>query len=400
MTYQNMLMQVIHTPATLFCLIAVVLCLLTGIVLLAFSPHVVDNKANRFLGAAFICFSISLTVIYLVLTRLILYTPHFYRLGNVCWLLYIPLSYLYVRTAVKRQPPAWSDLIHLLPALIYLVDLSPFIFSSTANKLSIIKADLYNLNLVTSFRQGWLLPPDFHVPARTWLSILYWVLQLNLLKGIEKNIKRQNPLWFRWQLIYNFLQLLIFGPAIVSIIAGHSVVWSTSIPPAAGILLSAITLYLYPQILYGVQNKTAPPPTPSPPPPTPSPPIRQKPTLDEEIVKQLTQSLIKLMKEHKPFLNSNYSLKELAIDLNIPTHQASAFINQAIGKNFNDYLNYQRIEYCLRFIKEGKAANLNIHGISQACGFNNRNTFTNAFKKFTGKLPSEYIAGSESRYLQ
>jgi AraC-like DNA-binding protein len=396
-------MQVIYTPAAIFCLIAVVLCLLTGSLLLTFSSHVADNKANRFLGAAFICFSITLTVIYLIYTRLILYLPHFYRLGNVCWLLYIPLSYLYVRTAIKRQAPGWNDLIHLLPALIYLVDLSPFIFSSTANKLSIVKADLDNLNLVTSYRQGWLLPANFHVPARTLLSILYWILQLNILKRIEKSIKRQNPLWFRWQLIYTFLQVLIFGPALFSIITGHYIVWSTSIPPAAGALLSAITLYLYPQILYGVQNKTSPPPAPpppSPPPPAPSPPIRQKPTLDEEIVKQLTQSLIKLMKENKPFLNSNYSLKELAIDLNIPTHQASAFINQAIGKNFNDYLNYQRIEYCLQFIKEGKAGNLNMNGISQQCGFNNRNTFTNAFKKFTGKLPSEYIAGSETSYLQ
>jgi len=105
------------------------------------------------------------------------------------------------------------------------------------------------------------------------------------------------------------------------------------------------------------------------------------------------------MKENRPFLNSNYSLKELAIDLNIPTHQASAFINQATGKNFNDYLNHKRIEYCLDFIKEGKAENLNMNGISQQCGFNNRNTFANAFKKFTGKLPSEYLTGSESNSL-
>lgn len=387
-------MQVIYTPAAIFCLIAVVLSLLTGIVLLTFSPHTSDNKVNYYLGAAFLCFGVTFTVIYLIYTRLILFFPHLYRLGNLFWLLYIALSYLYVRTSVKRHPLRWTDLIHLLPALLYLVDYGPFIFSAATYKVQQIKADLDNLDFANSFRQSWLFPANFHVPARTLLSVFYWILQIKILRSIDKTVKQQNTIWFRWQYIYNLLQILLFGPTIIFIVTGQSSVWSTTIPPAMGILMSAITLYLYPQILYGV------PPAPSPPtpPPAPSPPtsIRQKLVLDESFIRHLSQSLEKLMKENRPFLNSNYSLKELAIDLNIPMHQASAFINQATGKNFNDYLNHQRIEYCLDFIKTGKAENLNMHGISQQCGFNNRNTFAHAFKKFTGKLPSEYLTGSES----
>ncbi|AXY74404.1 hypothetical protein D3H65_10635 [Paraflavitalea soli] len=61
-------MQVIYTPAAIFCLIAVVLSLLTGSVLLIFSSHVTNNKANRLLGAAFLSFDITLTLQLLLFT--------------------------------------------------------------------------------------------------------------------------------------------------------------------------------------------------------------------------------------------------------------------------------------------------------------------------------------------
>jgi AraC-like DNA-binding protein len=388
-------MQVMYTPAAIFCLIAVVLCLLTGSILLTFSPHTTNRLANRLLGAAFLSFSITLFILFLIFTRLLLLLPHFYRVGNISWLLYIPLSYLYVRTAIKRLPLSPFDLLHLLPALIYLVDYSPFILSSAATKLPFIKADLDNLELVNSFRQGWLFPPYFHAPARTLLAAFYWILQVNLLRRIDKTTRQQNPIWFRWQLLYNLLQILLFGPTFISMIIGHFSVWASTIPPAAGALLSAITLYLYPQILYGLKEENEQSPGSSPTPSlAPSTPIRHRAQLDEAFVEQLNQSLEKLMIDHQPFLNSNYSLKELAIDLNIPLHQASAFINQTTGKHFNEYLNYQRIAWCLEFIKAGKAEHLNMNGIAQQCGFNNRNTFAIAFKKVTGKLPSEYITGS------
>lgn len=385
-----MLMQVIYTPAAIFCLIAVVLSMLTGTVLLTFSPHT-DIKANRLLGAAFIVFGITLTVIYLIYTRLILYVPHLYKMGNVCWLLYIPLSYLYVRVATRGPSMSWSDLVHVLPALYFLVDYSPFIFSSAAAKLPIIQADLDNLEVSGALRKGWLLPAHVHLPIRTTLSVFYWILQVRLLRNAAPQLMKENAVWFRWQYIYTGLQVLLFLPTIVSLVAGYPLLWSSTIPPAAGILVTAVTLYLYPQILYGITGRTDKPA---------SLPVKPKPHWDEVYIRQTTLALDHLMTHKKPFLNSNYSLKKLAEDLHLAPHQASAFINQTTGKNFNDYLNYQRIQYCIGFIREGKADHLNMHGISQQCGFNNRNTFAIAFKKVTGQLPSEYITGHEGRPLQ
>jgi AraC-like DNA-binding protein len=97
------------------------------------------------------------------------------------------------------------------------------------------------------------------------------------------------------------------------------------------------------------------------------------------------------MSESKAFLRSRYAIRNLADDVNIPSYQLSAFLNREIGLNFNDFLNYYRVKYCKELIKQGLISDLNLKGIALQCGFNNRNTFSTAFKKFTGISPSYYL---------
>ena len=100
--------------------------------------------------------------------------------------------------------------------------------------------------------------------------------------------------------------------------------------------------------------------------------------------------LEELMKQKKPFLKPGYNIKDLANDMQMPSYQVSYFLNRALQVNFNDYLNYYRIKYCEDLIKGNTEAKLSLQGLALKCGFHNRNTFTTAFKKVTGKTPSEY----------
>lgn len=387
-----MLMQVVYTSAAIFCLLSMVLCLMIGSVLIVFSPRP-SNKANLILGAYFVFFSCTLGVIYLIFTRLILSVPHLYRTGHFTWLLCIPLAYIYVRTIVRKQPIAWKDVVHLIPVLLFLLDYAPFLFSGTAYKLDQIKADLANLDFSNSFRQGWLFPPNFHLVARISLIVFYWVLQVKLLVQMDKDIKRQNRLLYYWLLIFTALQIAPIIVGIVSIQLDQSYVWATCVPPAICALVSAVILLFYHQIMYGEPDEKPDLPVQQT---QPIQPTRQRAALDNAFVSKTHAQLEKLMLERKPFLNSNYSLGDLAIDLQISHHQASALINQVTGKNFNDYLNEQRIRYCLDLFKSGEGKKLNMLGIAQQCGFNNRNTFSIAFKKVTGLLPSEYLKKLEN----
>ena len=100
--------------------------------------------------------------------------------------------------------------------------------------------------------------------------------------------------------------------------------------------------------------------------------------------------LEELMSQKKPFLKQRYSIKEMATDIQVPSYQLSAFLNNVLRTNFSDYLNKFRIEYCETLMKDKAHRVNNFKELASECGFNNRNTFTTAFKKFTGKTPSDY----------
>ena len=95
--------------------------------------------------------------------------------------------------------------------------------------------------------------------------------------------------------------------------------------------------------------------------------------------------------ENKPYLQHSYSLRMLSSEIHIPLHHLSAFINKYHKMNFNDFINEYRILFCIDklFKKEWKFKKL--EAIAEDAGFNNRNTFTTAFKKATGLNPSEFL---------
>lgn len=109
---------------------------------------------------------------------------------------------------------------------------------------------------------------------------------------------------------------------------------------------------------------------------------------DPELIKR---RLDDLMKNKKPFLQTKYHIKELANELQIPVHQLSTFLNQELGIHFSDHINKYRIDHCLELIKVNLSDRPNLQKLSKVCGFNNRSSFTTAFKKFTGQKPFDYI---------
>jgi YesN/AraC family two-component response regulator len=109
-------------------------------------------------------------------------------------------------------------------------------------------------------------------------------------------------------------------------------------------------------------------------------------------IKDILSRINQLMEIQKPFLRPNYSLGDLANDLNMPSYQLSAFINHIMRQRFNDLINHYRINYCLNKLKQNAAEDIKVYKLSTDCGYNNRNTFISAFKKHTHLTPYEYIS--------
>lgn len=96
---------------------------------------------------------------------------------------------------------------------------------------------------------------------------------------------------------------------------------------------------------------------------------------------RIRKQLEELMTRSKPYLNNELRLQDLADELEVPSHQLSQVINDQLDLTFFDYINKHRVEEAKRLIAEMPEATL--LEIAFKAGFNNKTSFSNAFKKFT-----------------
>lgn len=113
--------------------------------------------------------------------------------------------------------------------------------------------------------------------------------------------------------------------------------------------------------------------------------------LTKKQVSQMKYEVDLLLQRSQPYLKHGYSIKEMSNSLSYPIYLLSALINSEYGMHFNELINQYRIAHAEKLIRESGASLPGIKDIADRCGFNNRNSFTSAFKKFTGKTPSEYF---------
>jgi AraC-like DNA-binding protein len=60
------------------------------------------------------------------------------------------------------------------------------------------------------------------------------------------------------------------------------------------------------------------------------------------------------------------------------------------SKNFFELLAYYRVEKARQIISRDKDNKLTVEEVSEMVGYNSKAAFNNAFKKMTGKTPSEF----------
>jgi YesN/AraC family two-component response regulator len=113
--------------------------------------------------------------------------------------------------------------------------------------------------------------------------------------------------------------------------------------------------------------------------------------LSQQRIQEIAERLNQHMTSTKNFLRYRLTVQLLADDIQVQAYQLSAYLNQEKHLRFTDYLNQLRIEYCTGLIRGGMVKDFNMKGLALICGFQNRNTLTLAFKKFTGITPSCYI---------
>ncbi len=111
---------------------------------------------------------------------------------------------------------------------------------------------------------------------------------------------------------------------------------------------------------------------------------------EREEWKSLRTKLIQYLEDEKPYFDPNLTLNALAGQLKISGRQLSTIINMELGKSFFDLINSYRIEEARKMINEPEDPKTTISEVMYKVGFNSKSSFNTAFKKYTGKTPSEF----------
>ena len=118
-------------------------------------------------------------------------------------------------------------------------------------------------------------------------------------------------------------------------------------------------------------------------------------TLTDRELESFHRALLAFMDSDQPFLDPDLSLPRLAEKSRIPQKTLSRVINERVGVNFNDFVNEYRIRESCRLLSS-RPSGTPVLDILYESGFNSKSTFNDAFKKKTGKTPSEFRAGAAS----
>lgn len=115
-----------------------------------------------------------------------------------------------------------------------------------------------------------------------------------------------------------------------------------------------------------------------------------KPPLDAAAAGALQERLREYMQKEKPFLDPELSLVSLAARLGVGRNQLSFVINNLEGKRFFDYINTFRVQAVMEMLKDPSRSGEKLIGLAFDAGFNSKPTFNAAFKKHTGRPPSDF----------
>ena len=307
----------------------------------------------------------------------------FYGTRYGSWLVLGPLFYFYVRCIVDKSFQfAFRHFVHFVPFVLFVWIIPLF----TADFLSFRQVNYGMLSTFDPFNDSISLLQ--YVYSSVFVTqfvhlLLYLICAFTAIKQYEKNLaasySSMNSQEIGWLKIVNFLLLLIV--ALVSMFLTLFFVTRSYNRnfDYFYVIPSTVLIYLVSYRLAGVQWL----------PIAPAAAVKyKKSSLKTDEGKEQARKLEEYLATHKPYLNNELRLEDLAEMVGITPHHLSQVLNEHMKSTFFDVINFQRVEEAKRLITtEDKQTLLEI---AFKAGFNNKTSFTNAFKKFAGQTPLEF----------
>ncbi|MBO0324192.1 AraC family transcriptional regulator [Muricauda sp. CAU 1633] len=360
-------MNVYEYLFSLFSFLALVLAILL------FLKKKGDRFANSLLGIYVLLFGYNVFYNALYWSKKLFTTDFIGHLFTnvLVWVLYGPILYFYIRRVLHRTKFRWKDLLHFLPFFILLLNYSPVYFMDAATKMELLqnRTIISHLYFFTSYEEIAIIA----------LMVLYFVLIYTRLK--MGTVSFNQEVWLKWVSFSYLAYVVSFSSYFVLQGLGVLQLEHDYFIGASMIFFISVLAYfgfVQPEVFEGTpMNKIIPI-------------IKYKTTgLTQGYSLELKEDLQKYMEEMKPYLQSEFRLDDLAENLNVSRHHCSQVINEHFDSTFFNFINKYRIEEAKEMLENNQS--LTISDVMYACGFNNRVSFYNAFKKFTGTTPKSFL---------
>lgn len=348
-------------------------------------PVNISLLSNRLLLVTVICFAAGLSEIFLYGSGLAVKHPNLAYLGTLLGLLQAGTLFLYAKSLMYRDFKLVKE--HAVHSLLFWVVSAIFLAEYYLQPME-VKLQI----LLQRDHPGVLTSPLLAVGIHlVFLGYLYATIRsinrfgVNI-RQIFSNIENKQLSWLRSLLIgYSIVWTVSMFYCLSAHVykSGDSTAWVVAIGAVTGFIFINYLFFnalRQPIIFSGlsaeesallaIENEG-----------------EALPFSDSEFI----HTLEKYMSEEQPYLYSNLTVEQLARKMEVQPRELSRAINQGLGKNFFEFISRYRIEEAKRQLDDATNTN-NILQIMYESGFNSKSVFNTAFKKATGKTPSQYRA--------
>ena len=378
-------------------------------VILTYSNYSI-NKNSLYLSSLLVLLSISGLLHYFIIFSnsaigiAIVYT-HFMPL------LYLqgPLLYFYVSGTLKdRFEFGWKKLIHFLPFLIAFISVFDYYFKPWSFKIELANKIIASPHVLYTIKNFHIGNQFINLPARTILLIIYGSISIVLLLKYTIN----NKIYKNQTLIQSKTITWLYFITINVVISGISYLlmilkfmnermhtrseineMSLNYISAFSFFLIPVFILFFPVVLYcllivdrdkialyipknKIGRKTK---------------LKKSDKFENLEMEELTEAMQNYLKTERPFIDPNFSLDDLAKQLDVPKHHLYYCLNSVLDIKFTTLRKQLRVEYAKELLLSDSLKSLSMEGIWPKTGFSSRTNFFVTFKEVTGYTPIEFI---------
>jgi AraC-like DNA-binding protein len=343
------------------------------------------SVSYRLLGGILFVLLFEVVHDFCVRTRLILDIPHLLSTAHFFSYCIGPLIFLYVLSLTKNQfKLRLIHLIHFIPFVLYNISKLPKYGQTFSQKLSFLTYYYGSLDKdprhffesrgIHDILEGFLRY-DVHKIIYVAIAFYYFFNYQRKILNEYSTLEKTNIKWMRI-ILFGYLAIWLLIP--IQRFSGY-VISDVILVNDIGYLLLPLHIYFISFIAFSQQASSLLPES-----------SKSKKDIDEEKLKEILNRCNEYINESKAYLKAELTLSLLSAELGVRPHDLSFAINYLQGVNFLDYVNSFRVQESMRLLGQEDNQQYTVEYIGTMAGFSSKATFYRAFKKCTGKSPSQY----------